>query len=363
VRIEPTSSRARVLELAFRAADVAAGAAPSPKFPQGTLVFARTTGDGFALVEWDPATSRAIRDATQVHQPGDGTQVGNTHALTRTGSGFAYVTTGYEDPSPIELWFVGHDLAKKHHRVIDVPTVDARRPALHASGETLALSYCAGGEHHIVTFDIPSGKLVGQKKLGRKLALCVGFTTPLADVRVVDSNVWAVSGGLSDYQVLTLSRDLQRVVARHPVPTPGLDADARKTAIDAGDFPRFDVTSMRMAWNTRGELRVSRVKDSVPIWKGRVDPTSVASDPVDGPEENDLPMAIDAETGAAFLGDGTWYSPDGVATRVFRVREEQPELAPVPVQHRRRVTFAHGRGVFLGVSPEHATLVVVEPPR
>lgn len=359
VRVEPTSSQTRVFELPFRAVDVVAGAAPSRELPDGTLVFAKPVDGGFALVEWDPASARTIREATHVHQPGSGLQVGNTHALARTGSGFAYATTGHEDPSPIELWITGDDFAKKHHRVIDVPSVDARRLSLHASGRTLALAHCARGEHHVTTLDVPSGDVLGQRKLGRKLALCVGFTTPLADVRVVDSNVWSVTGGLSDYQLVALSRDLRRVVHRYPIPTPGFDADARKSAIDAGTFPRFDATAARVAWNTRGELRMSLFEGGTPIWKGRVDPASISAGPVSAPEEMDFPIVIDPESGAAFLGDGTWFTPDGVATRVFRVREEQPNHAPVPVQHRRRVTFAHGRGVFLGVSPEHATLVLV----
>jgi len=363
VRVEPTSKRARVFDLPFRAVDVAAGAAPSRDLPLGTLVLAKVADEGFALVEWDPAAGRTIREVTHLHQPGSGVQVGNVRSLTRAGSGFAYATTGHEDPSPIELWIVGPDLAKKHHRVIDVPTVDARRLSLHGSGETLVLSYCAGGEHHVATFDVPSGAVVGRRKLGRKLALCVGFTTPLADARVVGSSIWSITGGVGDYEVLMLGRDLRRVLQRRPIPTPGLSADARASAIDEGDFPRFDATPSRMAWNTRGELRVSKLDGATPIWKGRVDPTSISTDAGEpgGPQENDFPIAVDPETAAALLGDGTWYAADGAATRVFRAHEEQPALAPVPVQHQRRVTFSHGRGVFLGVSPEAATLVLVEP--
>ncbi len=361
VRIDPTSSRVTVTELPFHAVDVAAGASPSAEFPKGTLILARSGESGFVLIEWDPASSRVLREATHPFDPGSGIQVGNTRALTRTGTGFAYATTGYEDPSPIELWILGPDFVKKHHRVIHVPSVDARRLSLHGLGETLALSYCTRGEHHVVSFDVPSGKVVGRTTLGRKLALCVGFRTPLADVRVIGSTVWAVSGGLSDYQVVALSRDLRRVVSRYPVPTPGLQADARESAINMGAFPRFDATAARIAWNTRGELRMSRAEDGAPIWRGFVDSASISPGPVSAPEEMDLPIVIDPDTGAAFLGDGTWYAPDGVANRVFRVREEQPDYAPVPVQHRRLVTFAHGRAVFLGVSPEHATLALVEP--
>ncbi|MBI3201598.1 MAG: hypothetical protein HYZ29_08650 [Myxococcales bacterium] len=364
VRIEPTSSRARVFLLPFRAVDVVAGAAPSSEFPRGTLVFAKS-GDGeFSLVEWDPSRGHPVREATHRFEPGDRLQVGNTHALSRTGAGFAYATTGYEDPSPIELWLLGQDFSKKHHVVIDAPTVaDARRLALHGSGETLALSYCAASTHHVVTFDAPSGKVIGRTKLGRKLALCVGFATPLADVRVVGSKVWTVSGELSDFQAVALGRDLRRVVARYPVPTPGLDRDARKSAVDRGDFPRFDATTTRIAWNTRGELRMSDAERGTSTWKARVDPASLPTGLVSVPEENDFPIAIDPETGAALLGDGTWYAPDGTAQRVFHVREEQPEPAPTPVQHLRRAIFAHGRAVVLAVSPERATLVLVEPQR
>ncbi len=361
VRVEPTSHRTRVVDLPFPAVDVVAGAAPSREFVDGTLVFAKTVDEGFALVEWDPVSARTLREVTHLHRPGNGIQVGSTCALTRTGSGFAYATTGDEDPSPIELWFVGQDFAKQHHRVIDVLTVDARRLSLHASGETLALAHCERGEHHITTFDVPTGNVVGERKLGRKLALCVGYTTPLSDVRVVGTTVWSVSGGVSEYQAVALSRDLRRVVRRYPIPTPGFDSEARESAIDRGTFPRFDVTPTRMAWNTRGELRVSALRGGTPIWKGRVDPTSIGSGPISSPEEMDFPMAIDPKTGAALLGDGTWFAPDGAETRVFRTREEQPDYAPIPIRHRRRVAFAHGRGVFLGVSPERATLVLVDP--
>ena len=96
-------------------------------------------------------------------------------------------------------------------------------------------------------------------------------------------------------------------------------------------------------------------------WKARLDPASLPDGAVSSPEANDIPIAVDPDTGAALLGDGTWYSPDGAASRLFHVVEAQPGLTPTPVYYRRRVTFAHGRGVFLSVAPEHATVVLVDP--
>lgn len=362
-RIDSRSPRVASWDLPFAAKEVVAGAAPSDTLPRGTLVFAREAEEGFAVVEWDLARARALREKIHSFEPGqDFSQVGNTSAFSRAGSGFVYATTGYEDPSPIELWVLDATFAKAHHQVIDVPSWDdGRRIALHASGDTVALSYCARRRGHVATFDVRSGKPIGRRTLGARLTLCVGFATPLADVRVVDGTVWIASASRDGYELLGLSRDLRRTVARHRVATPGQDQEAFRSAVSFGNFPRFDASRTRFAWNSHGAIAVSNAASGQALWEARLDPASLPDGPVHAPEAHAIPIAVDPGSGAAFLGDGTWYSPDGTASRLFHIIEEQPPQEPMPVFYKRRVTFAHGRGVFLDVAHEHSTLVLVEP--